>query len=82
MWRATPSEVPKRTLSTSWVADGVAAEQDLDVAVANEFGEQRSGAAVDDGRAGDDQDFAAAGANLAHLLGNFLDDEALGMLGR
>ena len=62
-------------------ADGVAAEQDLDVAVANELGQQRTGAAVHDGRAGDDEDLAAAGADVAHLAGDLLDDEALGMLG-
>ncbi len=81
LWRATPSEVPNRTLSTSWVADGVAAEENLDVAVPNQLRQVRAGAAVNDGRAGDDQNLAAAGANLAHLLGDLLDDEALGMFG-
>ena len=61
--------------------NGVAAEEDLHVAVANQLRQQRSGAAVDDGGAGDDEYFAVARTNLAHLFGYFLDDQALGVFG-
>src|SRR5579859_1349733 len=62
--------------------DGVAAEDDLDVASADQRGDVHARGGVDDSGTEHEQDFAAVGASLAHGVGHIVNGEDLGALGR
>ena len=64
--RSTPSEVPNSASSASWTASALPDEQHVDPAAADQLGEVRRAAGVDDDRAGDEDDAAAGCPRFTH----------------
>ena len=61
---------------------GVAGEQLVDVAAANQLAKSRPAAGVDDRRAADDERLAAAAAIVHQVAGDLAHERAFGFLGR